>query len=138
MKRHFKSGMLQGWNKFCYTGGILEVDVTFPGRSDVGGLWPAVWILGNLGRATYEASTNLMWPWSYDECNRGLQHAQELSGCDITNHWSLNSKQGRGATEIDMIEVMPGPADKLPIVKNDLKRPYSSMTLQVLNVYFNI
>lgn len=36
MVRHFKSGMLQSWNKFCYTGGILELDVTFPGRHDVG------------------------------------------------------------------------------------------------------
>lgn len=131
MKRHFKSGMLQGWNKFCFTGGILEVDVVFPGRSDVGGLWPAVWMLGNLGRATYEASTNLMWPWSYNECNRALQHAQELSGCDVTQHWSLNPKQGRGATEIDIIEVMSGPSTALPLVKNDLRRPYSSMTLQV-------
>ena len=85
MKRHFKSGMLQSWNKFCFTGGIIEVDVQFPGTSscykqgcwlfsisacciailsgryDVGGLWPAVWMLGNLGRATYEASTNLLW-----------------------------------------------------------------------------
>lgn len=31
MKRHFKSGMLQSWNKFCFTGGIIEVDVQFPG-----------------------------------------------------------------------------------------------------------
>jgi len=131
MKRHFKSGMLQGWNKFCFTGGILEVDVVFPGKSDVGGLWPAVWMLGNLGRATYEASTNLMWPWSYNECNRALQHAQELSGCDVTQHWSLNPKQGRGATEIDIIEVMSGPSTALPLVKNDLRRPYSSMTLQL-------
>ena len=38
---------------------------------------------------------------------------------------------GRGATEIDMIEVMPGPPGKLPICKNGLQRPYSSMTLQV-------
>ena len=37
MSRHFKSGMLQSWNKFCYTGGILEVDVQFPGRHDIGG-----------------------------------------------------------------------------------------------------
>jgi hypothetical protein len=131
MKRHFKSGMLQGWNKFCYTGGILEVDIQFPGEHDVGGLWPAVWLLGNLGRATFEASTNLMWPWSYDVCDRPLQHAQELSGCDTSEHFSLNAHQGRGATEIDMIEVMPGPAAKLPIVKNGLHRPYSSMTLQV-------
>jgi len=36
MSRHFKSGMLQSWNKFCYTGGILELDVVFPGRHDTG------------------------------------------------------------------------------------------------------
>jgi beta-glucanase (GH16 family) len=37
MSRHFKSGMLQSWNKFCYTGGILEIDLQLPGRHDVGG-----------------------------------------------------------------------------------------------------
>jgi len=131
MSRHFKSGMLQSWNKFCYTGGILEVSVQFPGRSDVGGLWPAVWLLGNLGRATFEASTNLMWPWSYPACDRELQRAQEISGCDVTSHYSLNPGKGRGATEIDLIEVMPGPSTKLPIVKNNVRRPYTSMTLQL-------
>jgi beta-glucanase (GH16 family) len=131
LSRHFKSGMLQSWDKFCFTGGILEVDVQFPGASDIGGLWPAVWLLGNLGRATFESSTNLMWPWSYNQCDRDLQHAQELSACDVTQHFSLNAHQGRGATEIDMIEVMPGPSVGLPLVKNHLKRPYSSMTLQV-------
>lgn len=131
MERHFRSGMLQSWNKFCYTGGILEVRLKFPGRSDIGGLWPAVWLLGNLGRATFEGSTNLMWPWSYEECDRDLQRAQEISGCAVTNHFGLNPKQGRGATEIDIIEVMPGPSLKLPLVKNDLRRPYCSMTLQL-------
>lgn len=131
MQRHFKSGMLQSWNKFCYTGGILEVDVKFPGRHDVGGLWPAVWLMGNLGRATFEASTNLMWPWSYSKCNRELQRAQEISGCDSTSHYDLDAGRGRGATEIDIIEIMAGPAGKLPIVKNDVQRPYTSMTLQV-------
>lgn len=37
MSRHFRSGMMQTWNKFCYTGGILEVDIQFPGRHDIGG-----------------------------------------------------------------------------------------------------
>ena len=62
--------MLQSWNKFCFTGGIIEAELQFPGRHDTGGLWPAFWLLGNLGRATFESSTNLMWPWSYDTCNR--------------------------------------------------------------------
>lgn len=138
MSRHFRSGMLQGWNKFCFTGGVFEVRVQFPGKSDVGGLWPAVWLMGNLGRATYEASTNLMWPWSYAKCDRKLQHAQTISGCDITNHYSLHPNQGRGATEIDVLEVMSGPSTALPLVKNGVKRPYVSMTLQVNTLNFSL
>lgn len=88
MSRHFKSGMLQSWNKFCFTGGILEIDLQFPGEHDVGGLWPAVWLLGNLARATFLSSTNLMWPWSYAECNRDLQKAQEV--CMIRNICTWN------------------------------------------------
>jgi beta-glucan synthesis-associated protein KRE6 len=131
MARHFRSGMVQSWNKFCFTGGILEVRAKLPGRSDVGGLWPAVWLLGNLGRATFEASTNLMWPWSYPTCDRKLQHGQEISGCDVTAHYNMHPGQGRGATEIDVVEVMAGPSTPLPIVKNFVTRPYNSMTLQV-------
>jgi hypothetical protein len=117
--------------QFCFTGGVIEADLQFPGRHDTGGLWPAFWLLGNLGRATFESSTNLMWPWSYETCNRDLQNAQEISGCDVTSHYSLQPGIGRGATEIDIVEVMPGPAGKLPICKNGVQRPYSSMTLQV-------
>ena len=131
MSRNFKSGMMQSWNKFCFTGGILEIDIQFPGRPDVGGLWPAVWLLGNLGRATFESSTNLMWPWSYEKCDRKLQKAQSISGCAVTEHYALKPGKGRGATEIDLIEVMPGEDTPLPIVSDNLSRPYSSMTLQL-------
>lgn len=131
MKRTFSSGMLQGWNKFCFTGGILEVEAQLPGDPHIGGLWPAIWLLGNLGRATYEESTNLMWPWSYERCDRKLQHAQLLSGCSVTNHFDLNPMQGRGATEIDILEVMPGEKGVLPVVKGPIERPYGAMTLQV-------
>ncbi|KAJ7204307.1 beta-glucan synthesis-associated protein-domain-containing protein [Mycena haematopus] len=44
-------GMISSWNKFCFTGGILLSSVTLPGTSNVLGLWPAVWAMGNLGRA---------------------------------------------------------------------------------------
>ena len=34
----YKSGMLQSWNKFCFTSGYIEVSVTLPGpNSDVKG-----------------------------------------------------------------------------------------------------
>jgi beta-glucan synthesis-associated protein KRE6 len=44
------------WNKFCFTGGIIETSVSLPGSNNVVGLWPAVWTMGNLGRAGYGAS----------------------------------------------------------------------------------
>ena len=32
----------------------MEVEVIFPGDPFIGGVWPAVWMLGNrLGRVTY-------------------------------------------------------------------------------------
>jgi beta-glucan synthesis-associated protein KRE6 len=130
---NFKSGMMQSWEKFCFTGGIAEVDIILPGDPYIGGLWPAVWILGNLGRATYEASTNNIWPWSYDTCNRSLQDAQTISACNRQNHYGMNPFQGRGATEIDLIEVMTGDNSEgpLPGTNPPVELPYADFTLQV-------
>lgn len=126
----FSSGMVQSWNKFCFTGGIIEIEVQFPGAYNISGLWPAVWLLGNLGRATYEPSTNNIWPWSYDECTKDLQHAQKISACNEQNHYGLNSFQGRGSTEIDFLEVMSGKTGWLPSTDPQIAAPYASMTLQ--------
>jgi beta-glucan synthesis-associated protein KRE6 len=43
MTKNYQSGMLQGWNKFCFTGGVVEISARLPGRADIGGLWPAMW-----------------------------------------------------------------------------------------------
>ncbi|TEB21437.1 beta-glucan synthesis-associated [Coprinellus micaceus] len=67
----YKSGMLQSWNKFCFTGGFIEASVRLPGNSKDGGLWPALWTLGNLGRAGYGATLEGLWPYSYDSCDIG-------------------------------------------------------------------
>ena len=132
VKTNFTSGMVQSWDKFCFTGGIVEVDVVFPGDPYIGGLWPAVWMLGNLGRATYEASTNNIWPWSYNICNEELQPAQTLSACNRINHFGMHPFQGRGATEIDIAEVMTGYSSKpLPGTDPPIKYPYTDLTLQV-------
>lgn len=40
-KKHVQSSMLQGWNKFCITGGIIEFSAKLPGDPYAGGLWPA-------------------------------------------------------------------------------------------------
>lgn len=52
----YTSGMMSTWNKFCFTGGMVEVSVILPGVHNVVGLWPAIWTMGNLGRAGYGAS----------------------------------------------------------------------------------
>ncbi len=52
----YTGGMMSTWNKFCFTGGLLETNVSLPGANNVFGLWPAVWTMGNLGRAGYGAS----------------------------------------------------------------------------------
>lgn len=45
----YEGGMMSTWNKFCFTGGLVETSVTLPGSNNVAGLWPAIWVLGNLG-----------------------------------------------------------------------------------------
>ena len=47
---HFMGGMVSTWNKFCFTGGLVEASVILPGANNVVGLWPAIWAMGNLGR----------------------------------------------------------------------------------------
>jgi hypothetical protein len=43
----------------------------------------------------------------------------------------MHAFQGRGATEIDVIETMAGEPGQLPVVPIKFERPYVSMTLQV-------
>lgn len=40
-KKHVQSAMVQSWNKFCFTGGIVEFRAKLPGDPKTGGLWPA-------------------------------------------------------------------------------------------------
>ena len=110
--KHFKSSMMQSWNKFCFTGGIIEAEAEFPGDSETGGLWPAFWLLGNLARHTFVDTSNNIWPWSKTEppqtCSPHEMNAQKLSGCKKTSHFDLNPGVGRGAPEIDIYEIQAG------------------------------
>ena len=55
---NLKSGMLQSWNQLCFNkNAIFEVSASMPGTSGVGGFWPGVWTMGNLGRAAYGGTT---------------------------------------------------------------------------------
>ena len=78
--KNFKSGMVNSWNKFCYTGGYLEMSVKFPGDDKVPGFWPAFWVMGNLGRAGYMPSTGGFWPYSYSQCGKGSNSSSAIPG----------------------------------------------------------
>ena len=62
-------------------------------------MWPALWLMGNLARATYVNSTERMWPFcAAHVCDDRNRASQEINAC--------NAPLGRGAPEIDMMEVM--------------------------------
>lgn len=105
--KEFKSGMLQSWNKFCFTGGVVEFDVKMPKSPKIAGLWPAVWMMGNLGRATYVNSTENMWPFSTNVCDKRTKNSQLINSCwDSEKQIGMPRGRGRGAPEVDLLEVM--------------------------------
>lgn len=96
----YQGGMMSTWNKFCFTGGLLESSVSLPGVNNILGLWPAVyvtihctivvsnllffsWAMGNLGRAGYGASLEGMWPYTYDSCDIGTVSNQSINGLPV-------------------------------------------------------
>lgn len=118
--------MLQTWNKFCFQGGMLEVKAQLPASMNEKSrnpdlargptapvkelefypAWPGIWMMGNLGRAIFSASTQRMWPFSYNDCNEKVFNSsnQRISACDPNPGFGLHPNQGRGAPEIDLIE----------------------------------
>lgn len=87
--KNFRSGMVQSWNKFCFQGGYIEFSVKLPGGPSTSGFWPAVWLMGNLGRPGYLATTEGTWPYSYNACDTGILPNQTFlngSGPDAAIH----------------------------------------------------
>ncbi|KAH3900902.1 SKN1/KRE6 family beta-glucan synthesis-associated protein SCDLUD_002362 [Saccharomycodes ludwigii] len=113
---YYRSGMLQSWNKLCFTQGYIEVSANLPNYGRVTGLWPGLWTMGNLGRPGYLASTEGLWPYSYDSCDAGITPnqsspdgisylpGQRLSICTCDGEDHPNQGVGRGAPELDILE----------------------------------
>ncbi|KAG6336598.1 hypothetical protein ID866_2507 [Astraeus odoratus] len=99
---NYQGGMMSTWNKFCFTGGYIEVNVSLPGVPNVMGLWPAIWTLGNLGRAGYGASLDGMWPYTYDACDVGTVANQSIDGQPVAA--TVNGDAGKGG----MLSWLPG------------------------------
>ncbi|OWZ49099.1 glucosidase [Cryptococcus neoformans c45] len=131
---NFRSGMLQSWNQICFQYSIyIETSVSLPGNNKVGGFWPGVWMMGNLGRPGYGATTDGTWPYSYDSCDYGTLAnqtnpdgtgpegaltsgsddgpisylpGQRMSSCTCQgeDHAGPDVTYGRGVPEIDILE----------------------------------
>ncbi|KAG1740100.1 glycoside hydrolase family 16 protein [Suillus occidentalis] len=59
-------------------GGYIEVSISLPGPNQEtmcyvsgGGAWLGAWTIGNLARPGYGATTDGVWPYSYDSCDVG-------------------------------------------------------------------
>ncbi|CAL9732472.1 beta-glucan synthesis-associated protein Kre6p [Monosporozyma unispora] len=112
----YRSGMVQSWNKFCFSQGAIEISANLPNYGRVSGLWPGLWTMGNLARPGYLASTEGLWPYSYDSCDAGITPnqsspdgisylpGQRLSACVCDGEDTPSPGFGRGAPEIDIIE----------------------------------
>ncbi|CAA7260065.1 unnamed protein product [Cyclocybe aegerita] len=81
---NYQGGLISSWNKFCFTGGYIETSVQLPGTNNVIGMWPAIWTMGNLGRAGYGATLEGMWPYTYDSCDVGTAPNQTINGLPHT------------------------------------------------------
>lgn len=113
---YYRSGMLQSWNKLCFTQGILEISANLPNYGRITGLWPGLWTMGNLARPGYLASSEGLWPYSYDSCDAGITPnqsspdgisylpGQRLNICTCDDEDHPNQGVGRGAPELDIIE----------------------------------
>lgn len=112
----YRSGMVQSWNKLCFSQGLIEVSAKLPNYGNVSGLWPGLWTLGNLARPGYLATSDGVWPYSYDSCDAGITAnqsspdgisylpGQRLNSCTCKGEDHPNAGTGRGAPEIDILE----------------------------------
>ncbi|CAE6502147.1 unnamed protein product [Rhizoctonia solani] len=103
---NYRSGMLQSWNKFCFTNGYIEFNLSLPGQANVAGYVSAffsialgtiltgfffsgqewAWAMGNLGRPGYGGTTDGVWPYTYDSCDIGtFPNQTRKDGTPTTN-----------------------------------------------------
>jgi hypothetical protein len=129
----YLGGQLSSWNSFCFQGGYLEVRYKLPGqpREKAHGIWPAIWVMGNLARDVYPSSVESIWPFTYDDCSCPGQQVisgtrQRISKCDArTARYGMNPDQGRGAIELDLLETtlctqqMTPDLERRGVLKND-------------------
>lgn len=131
LKNHnlfYRSAMLQSWNKLCFTQGMIVASAQLPHYGNISGLWPGMWTMGNLGRPGYLATTEGVWPYTYDSCDAGITAnqsspdgisylpGQKLNKCTCPGEDHPNTGVGRGAPEIDIVEAAMDTTLKVGVV----------------------
>lgn len=99
----------------------MEASISLPGRGDTVGFWPGFWSMGNLGRPGYAATTDGMWPYSYEnKCDAGITANQSstdgisylpgmrLPSCTCNGEDHPTQGTSRSAPEIDALEASVG------------------------------
>src|ERR1700761_2982821 len=139
--------MIQSWNKLCVTTGYIEASVSLPGAPTQVGFWPGAWTMGNLARAGYGATTEGMWPYSYDSCDLGtfpnqtthdnepastfesalsFLPGQRVSACTCpgADHPGPATSVGRGVPEIDILEALVDITGTAPHFRGQVSQSY--------------
>ncbi|KAF4575138.1 hypothetical protein EYR36_006494 [Pleurotus pulmonarius] len=90
---NYQGGLISTWNKFCFTGGLIETSVSLPGVNNVMGLWPAVWTMGRahcslelrklklFRHQVISAELDMEQPWM--DCGRTPMMLATLAPCRI-------------------------------------------------------
>ncbi len=103
---NFQSGMLQSWNKVCFSGGYIEFNAMLPGSVYTQGFWPGLWTMGNLGRPGYPGSNDGLWPYSYSGCDTGMLPKQVRT--DGSGPYDALNSQGLWAAKDGHVSELPG------------------------------
>ena len=103
--------------------------------------------MGNLGRPGYAATTDGLWPYSYDDvCDAGITANQSMTdgtsflpgmrlpACTCVNEDHPSPGKSRSAPEIDVIEASVGPLDPL---KNEVGIVSQSVQFAPYDVFYS-
>jgi hypothetical protein len=88
-------------------------------RADKPRLWPAIWTMGNLGRAGYGGSLDGMWPYSYDSCDVGTLANQTLNGASSTSFCMAKRTLHRGITSVKGCAENPSDLPTVALTEGD-------------------
>ena len=103
-------------------------------RRDVGGLWPASWLLGILGWHTCAGLSEHLWTFSATEYTGYREGTQRIIGFTKVQQYIITPSVGRGDPEVDIFEIQPG-GEKYntgSFLESPVGQPYMSDSYKVV------